>query len=49
MPRTSRSETVPCMCADAHVPACRFIPSPSAHPPGSGPGLLGFAWADGDG
>jgi hypothetical protein len=52
----------------AHAPACRFIRSPSAHPPGerarpcgsnwsaplderlgrAGPGLLGFAWADGD-
>jgi hypothetical protein len=25
----------------AHTPACRFIPSPSAHPPGSGPGPTG--------
>jgi len=57
------------MCVYAHAPACRFILSPSAHPPGkrarplrvnwsaplderlgpAGPGLLGFAWADGDG
>jgi len=43
--RTGRSEIAPCMRADAHDPACRFIPSPSAHPLGSGPGSPGPAGA----